>query len=458
MTLLLLLAACGDLHFTAHLVPPDDSGTPTTDDSADSPTDTVPVDTGSPPDSPADSPADTVGTVDSVDTVAETGGDSGSVDTGPDEGPNPWTPGTTGSAIDLGDSADVQALWTGDANGDGVADLVYLSRVPCTSSSPTRWTTECLPTVYDVGVVYGDGAGGFTGPDTTSGSVETLFYAVGDVGDLDGDGLVDVVTATGTGFSVFLANGAGYAAPVDTTAPSAIYALGLHDLDGDGSLDLVTRDGMGTVTTWLGDGAGGFTSAGTMTVSASDGYGELGFVDVDGDGLDDVIAGGATPMTVLLSDGAGGFVSSVSFTVRTGVSLQDQALADLDGDGTAELVSVTQDRGIEAYTFATDTLTTQFTPAANDYLYSLVVGDLDDDGALDLVASGTTAGGPAYDLDWWPVSGGTLGAGGSVLSIATGEHGGANLHLALIDADGDGCTDVAQHGNSTEIFVTFGGC
>ena len=62
------------------------------------------------------------------------------------------------------------------------------------------------------------------------------------VGDIDLDGILDVVTANATGQTISVLRGNGnrtFMSPAEYTAAAAPSAAALHDVDGDGRLDLV---------------------------------------------------------------------------------------------------------------------------------------------------------------------------------------------------------------------------
>lgn len=134
------------------------------------------------------------------------------------------------------------------------------------------------------------------------------------VGDVDGDGLDDIVTVSPTpevGVSridTYLDQPGGFILASRSLAsgfqdlPHPIVA----DFDGDGRLDLVLFDtgylSSRKFTLQLGDGAGGFGSPRTFTLPAPAPYLYLLAVDVDGDGRADLIASGidGSPPLLLL--------------------------------------------------------------------------------------------------------------------------------------------------------------
>ncbi|MCK5640253.1 MAG: VCBS repeat-containing protein, partial [Gammaproteobacteria bacterium] len=144
---------------------------------------------------------------------------------------------------DLGMSPGSVAL--GDLDNDGDLDMVVTIR-SSTSANYAR-------------VLLGDGAGGF---------VQAADYVVGtnprflQLGDLDNDGLLDMVVANwgSDNVSVLLGAGAGgFAAAVNYATEIRPRSLALGDMNGDGVLDMaVANEGSGNLSVLLGDGTGGF--------------------------------------------------------------------------------------------------------------------------------------------------------------------------------------------------------
>jgi hypothetical protein len=100
----------------------------------------------------------------------------------------------------------------------------------------------------------------------------------------------------------------GFPTVVSTTAGGSNAEGELGDLNGDGWPDLVTNPGE---YVFLGDGRGGFTSAGWLHFTTGWLYLGLELADFDGDGHLDVLSGDYGQMKLFFGDGQGGFPTSV---------------------------------------------------------------------------------------------------------------------------------------------------
>ena len=113
-------------------------------------------------------------------------------------------------------------------------------------------------------------------------------------GDLNADGLCDLVFA-GTDFSeVRINTGGGFTtpSPLNGSAGFAMQEVNLGDMDGDGDLDVVlANSNVGGPSLWLNDGMGNFTESGIRNLQGNG----LALADLDGDGDFDVaLSGGPT--------------------------------------------------------------------------------------------------------------------------------------------------------------------
>ena len=188
-------------------------------------------------------------------------------------------------------------------------------------------------------------------------------YTVGDsphavaVGDFNGDGNIDVATASHTGNTISillgLGNGKLGAAKSVTVGlhPSAIVA---GDFNGDGKLDLaVANSGSNTVSILYGNGAGGFTLAQTVAVGADPMSMASG--DFNSDGRLDLAVTCYTGqcISVLLQNGAGSFqASTLPIPASPPYQLEGPraiAVADADHDGKLDIIFTSSFRRYDDY-------------------------------------------------------------------------------------------------------------
>ena len=181
------------------------------------------------------------------------------------------------------------------------------------------------------------------------------------VGDLNGDGLLDIVLAKGRHWPlhsrVLLNDGkGGFSASSLGTVPARTYSAALADVDGDGHLDIVvSNDAPDRKLVYRNDGKGHFTEIGTFGDPAwQTRYVTL--ADLNGDGFPDIVAAnrgdypdiGATgphtavPSFVCLNDGKGHFPSCQPLPTESATSI---VAADFDGDGAIDLFVPHRDGG-----------------------------------------------------------------------------------------------------------------
>jgi hypothetical protein len=164
-------------------------------------------------------------------------------------------------------------------------------------------------------------------------------------GDLDGDGLADVVAANrGTSdVSVLFGNGDG---TFQTEVPRRVglqpSAVAIADFNMDGRDDIVSADwleqSVSVILTQAGRQFAGRTTHGVGWLPISVSAGE-----VNGDGHLDLLTvnDGSNDFSVLLGDGQGGFAPERFF--RFGQLFGDAILSDLNNDGRSEVVALYTD-------------------------------------------------------------------------------------------------------------------
>ena len=187
----------------------------------------------------------------------------------------------------------------GDVNGDGRPDLVAANYG------------------NTVGVLLGQAGGGFatvstyfTGPNSGPNGSNSGPGGV-TLADLNGDGRLDLITANyyGNTAGVLLGQAGGGFAAVSTYSTGAFsypQGIAVGDVNGDGRPDLVTANGgNGTAGVLLGQAGGGFAAASTYSTSASLGPQGIAIADVNGDGRPDLVTAndGSNTVSVLLNTG-----------------------------------------------------------------------------------------------------------------------------------------------------------
>ena len=176
------------------------------------------------------------------------------------------------------------------------------------------------------------------------------------VRDVDGDGNVDIVVGNGFETQSWLYMGDGMGGFVDATdkLPQKISSIGdleLGDVDGDGDLDIVLADWgpgaaqntAGVTQLWLGDGAGGFTdaTASNMPDIPVSWSWEMELADVDNDyDLDVLVSCKSCDGSYMFhNDGAGKFTDATAKMPQFPNNYEFEAI-DLNGDDFLDLITV----------------------------------------------------------------------------------------------------------------------
>ncbi len=276
------------------------------------------------------------------------------------------------------------------------------------------------------------------------------------LGDLDGDGKLDIVTANSESntVSVLVGTGGGrFAAKVDypcasPSAPGQRNSIALRDLNGDGKPDIVTASYYSnalSVLLGVGDGT-------LAAMSAYPGGGHptsVAVADLNEDGKLDLLATSFDTRCVSSLFGIGDGTFDVGPSYPTGGRPQMLALGDLNDDGDQDIVTVSPDTSTVSVLLGTGDggLATHVDRIVEGISGSAAMGDVDGDGKLDVVA-GNSSNSTVSVL---------LGTGDGRLApkvdYATGY---TPVALALGDLNGDHALDVVTVNAAGAVSMLLG--
>lgn len=285
------------------------------------------------------------------------------------------------------------------------------------------------------------------------------------IADMNGDGVLDIVSANQDStddedVSVLLGAGDGtFATAVNLAACSNPHQVAVGDLNGDGDLDVaVACWGEANLAILLGSGGGAFQPA-EFVHSGGDNPHGLIVADLNRDGHLDIAAAalGSSLVGVLLNQGDGTFATAVTYS--TGSSPHSIKVHDLNDDGAPDLVTPNQSSNDVTVlinqgdgTFVVENYVTSWMPK------DIAVGDLDEDGFPDIVTADIHDNYPdgINDTDVAVL----YGRGDGTFTTATAY--GVELTpfgVTVADVDGDGHADVVTanwHTNDVAVLYNTG--
>ena len=204
-------------------------------------------------------------------------------------------------------------------------------------------------------------------------------------------------------------------------------------------------------------GDGTFTELAPVSFGAGESVTAIGRGDFDGDGLNDLFAGlstsvGGGRVSVLQSQGAAGFVVVPGGGVATPAPVRDLAVVDIDRDGVLDLLvahGVTVDvflaNGDRSSGNPTGTFSLTDSRSFQSPVASLQVANFDNNGVPDLVVVEEVG---AADRRITAIRGSQTGSLQNTLTTLPPEAFEAAL---VLDADGDSISDVVTTGSATVL-------
>lgn len=342
----------------------------------------------------------------------------------------------------------------GDFNRDGKADLAIANY------GSGQGTTD-----GSISILSGDGVGGFSAPTNIAIGVNPRFIVSG---DFNGDGKIDLAVVTysscciNSSVTILQGDGTGNftvrGQPIPVGSDPASMAAG--DFNGDGKLDLVavvSGASYRNVAILLGNGAGEFSPAINYSIGSS--ATSIAAGDFNGDGKLDVVTANTNDFSfsLLLGNGNGSFGAPAKFILGAGANPQSIVVGDFNNDGkldvatgaTSNNISVVLGNGAGGFGSPTNFATAPAPKLAvsGDFPYYLVTGDFNGDSNLDIITSNS-----ANNISI------LLGDGNGNFGTATNYAVGSGpIYVASGDFNGDGKRDlVTVNAGSNDISILLG--
>jgi hypothetical protein len=371
------------------------------------------------------------------------------------------------------DGSRPSSVVTADLNGDGTPDLIVANQC-----QPT-WNCAGGTELGVLSVLLGNGDGTFQSPVTYS-TAGYNAYTVS-VGDLNHDGVLDIVvanecfdaTCNTNGIGVLLGKGDGTFQPAIALGLSGFdpYSawLAIGDVNSDGKPDIVVSNQCrnsadcttGTVTVLLGNGDGTFAISETYD-SGGHYADQIVIADLNKDGRPDLVVGNGTTedVGVMLGNGDGTFQPAQTYS-SAAKFLESVAVGDVNEDGHPDLVLASAcESGIVTYCSNEGVVSIllgngdgTFSPASTYssggyWADGIALGDINGDHHIDLVVANLCSARRP------PLTG--CGRGGGIIGVLPGNGDGtfqAPLSFAsggyvpwaaaIADFTGDGKPDIA---------------
>ena len=290
--------------------------------------------------------------------------------------------GSSWTAADIDTNADgAYSVFAADMDGDGDLDIISASENDDTiawyvndGNENPSWTTSII-------TIDADGA-------------RSVFAA-----DMDGDGDLDIVSASTWDDTIAWYENSGGATPTFTASNIATNADGAEhvfvaDMDDDGDMDILSAEyGDDTIAWYENNGAANPSWSASNIATNADGANCVFAADMDNDGDLDIISASRNDNTIAWyeNDGNANPSWSASDIYTEAEGAESVFAADMDNDGDMDIVSVTYQGSTLAWyenDGAEDPSWTVSTIAGDvSYGKGVFVEDIDNDGDMDIISA-----------------------------------------------------------------------
>ena len=283
-------------------------------------------------------------------------------------------------------------------------------------------------------VFFNDGDGIFTDSRQNLGNTDDIAMSVS-LADIDNDNDLDaLVECYQHQNKIWINDGKGnFSDSRQSLGGTETLLMAIGDIDSDEDLDVFVTCVEAGDKVWINDGNGKFTDSG-QSLGTTDGYGDVALGDLDGDDdLDAFVANIVHGNKIWLNNGAGIFTESGQYF---GGPSRNVLIGDLDGDSDIDAITIHEELG--NYIWVNDG-TGAFTSAGSFFntpgCVAISLGDLDGDDDLDALVGNDRIYNKIYFNET------NISAG--VLAYAITPPDG-NSEIFLINSDGSGKTQLTN--------------
>ena len=343
-----------------------------------------------------------------------------------------------------------QGIVTADFDGDGKPDIAVTSR-----NSSMVSIYKNTSTVGSISVA--------TNIDSATGAAAQEVL----VGDIDGDGKLDIVVGNSNAgtISVFkntsTLGSISFATKIDLSVAAHPEHIALGDINGDGKLDIAASGYVQNKVSVFKNTStvGNISFAAKADFATGSATEAVKICDIDGDNKPDIIASNFSDNTISVLRNTGS-VSTISFAAKvdfdTSAGPQGIAIGDIDGDGKIDIVTANYSSNYISILLNTSTVGTvsmatkvEFITASNSSTISVAVGDINGDGIPDIVSGSSSAASNSISVFINNSSSGTLN-----LASAVGFSIGDNcMSVCIADLDGDSKPEILSGNLNSKMSI-----
>jgi len=342
---------------------------------------------------------------------------------------NDGTSDPSWSAADIDTNADgATSVFVADMDYDGDMDIVSAS----IEDDTIAWYENTATFSFDPGWSATDIA-------TSANAASGVFAA-----DMDNDGDMDIISASFADDTVAWyennnGDGSSWTASDITISADGAYSVFAADIDGDGDMDILSASANDDTIAWYeNNGAADPTWTAYDIATNADGAWSVFAADMDNDGDIDVLSAayGVDDGIAWYENDGGADPSWTASDIADTDGAQSVFAADMDNDGDMDILSASRNDDIIAWyenngaanpSWTADTIDT-----SADQPQSVFAADMDNDGDMDIVSASD-----GDDTIAWYENDGASDPSWSAVNIATNADGAQDVHVADMDNDGD---------------------